>query len=287
AATTITNIASAMLVLQWTNSNGVCAPSSSTLSVSVDDLSGSIFAGNSATVCPASYTMSAAPVDKGAGLWSVITGTANFADPTSPSTIISDLGVGINVFRWTISNGSCPVKTDSVEITRNMPADSAFAGRDTTINTTRFQLAAKQPTMGTGEWQLVSGFGVFANNQNNSTLITDLSSGENIVKWKVTGLCDFTEDEIKITVVETVMPNAISPNGDGKNDYFEVPNISLYENVELTVLNRWGSVVFKTSNYDNRWNGTNMDNNPLTDDTYFYSLKMGETTLTGFIIIKR
>ncbi|MES2679963.1 MAG: gliding motility-associated C-terminal domain-containing protein [Bacteroidota bacterium] len=287
AVTTVTNIASAILVLQWTNTNGVCAASASTLSIHVDDLSGSIYAGNSATVCPASYTMNAAPIVKGVGLWSVITGTATFADPTSPYTVISNLGVGKNVFRWSISNGSCPVKIDSVAITRDMPADSAYAGRDTTINTTRFQLAARQPTIGTGEWQLVSGFGAIANYQSNTTLITDLSSGENIVKWKVTGACDYTEDEIRITVVETVMPNAISPNGDGKNDYFEVPNISLYENVELTVLNRWGSVVFKTSNYDNRWNGTNMQGSPLTEDTYFYSLKMGETTLTGFIIIKR
>jgi gliding motility-associated-like protein len=57
--------------------------------------------------------------------------------------------------------------------------------------------------------------------------------------------------------------------------------------VELVVFNRWGSVVFEDLNYKNNWGGLNSGGAPLTEDTYFYTLKLDGSTKTGFIIIKR
>jgi gliding motility-associated-like protein len=51
------------------------------------------------------------------------------------------------------------------------------------------------------------------------------------------------------------LPNAFTPNGDGKNDAFRVLNAIKADNLELIIFNRWGQAVFKTSNWKNGWDG--------------------------------
>ncbi|MFN5459903.1 MAG: gliding motility-associated C-terminal domain-containing protein [Bacteroidota bacterium] len=69
--------------------------------------------------------------------------------------------------------------------------------------------------------------------------------------------------------------NAITPNGDGKNDAFIITNINTYPNNSLFIFNRYGLKVWEGKNYDN----TNVifvgkDNNgfDLPPATYFYVL---------------
>ena len=48
--------------------------------------------------------------------------------------------------------------------------------------------------------------------------------------------------------------NAMSPNGDGKNDIFEIKNINnsdCYGSVNVEIYNRWGVLVFEAKDYDN------------------------------------
>ncbi|MFN5878252.1 MAG: gliding motility-associated C-terminal domain-containing protein, partial [Flavobacteriales bacterium] len=65
-----------------------------------------------------------------------------------------------------------------------------------------------------------------------------------------------------------IIPNVISPNYDGTNDIFEIENLP--ENTELIVLNRWGNVVFSTTNYKNNWNGQDASGKDLVDGVYTY-----------------
>ena len=51
------------------------------------------------------------------------------------------------------------------------------------------------------------------------------------------------------------MPTAFTPNGDGKNDLFRVLNAVKAENLELLLFNRWGQLVFKTTNWKQGWDG--------------------------------
>ena len=50
---------------------------------------------------------------------------------------------------------------------------------------------------------------------------------------------------------ELQIPNVITPNNDGKNDFFNVKYIEFYEGSEVIVYNRWGNEVFRNSNYTN------------------------------------
>ncbi len=72
----------------------------------------------------------------------------------------------------------------------------------------------------------------------------------------------------KTAVEGIIIPNVFTPNGDGKNDTFEIPGIELFEN-EITILNRWGGTVFFKKGYQNEWTGRK-----LNEGTYFYLLKL-------------
>jgi gliding motility-associated-like protein len=63
------------------------------------------------------------------------------------------------------------------------------------------------------------------------------------------------------------VPNIITPNGDGKNDEFVISGLE--NGTKLTIYNRWGDVVYTSTNYNNDWNGKN-----ITDGVYFYVLDL-------------
>lgn len=51
------------------------------------------------------------------------------------------------------------------------------------------------------------------------------------------------------------LPNAFTPNGDGKNDMF-FPTISCsMQQFEFIIFNKWGEEIFKTSNQSEKWDG--------------------------------
>lgn len=83
--------------------------------------------------------------------------------------------------------------------------------------------------------------------------------------------------------------NAISPNGDGRNDAFRIEGLQKYPNNTLLIFNRWGNEVHNVKNYQNDWQGT-WNNKDLPDGTYFYLLRdedTGEVILTGYLQILR
>ena len=65
--------------------------------------------------------------------------------------------------------------------------------------------------------------------------------------------------------------NVFSPNGDQYNQTFEITGIEHYPNSVLTIFNRYGKEVFKTTGYQNTWNGGN-----LQAGVYFWGLELNE-----------
>ena len=59
---------------------------------------------------------------------------------------------------------------------------------------------------------------------------------------------------------EFIVPNIFTPNGDGFNEAFEIPDLPtdncFGQFEELVIVNRWGDRVFETNQLDFRWNGT-------------------------------
>ena len=88
---------------------------------------------------------------------------------------------------------------------------------------------------------------------------------------------------------ELVIPNVFTPNGDGVNDIYFVSSKGLTE-FNITIVNRWGNVVFESKDAMSGWDGTS-NGVKCTDGTYFYILnaksqskeykKHGHITLNG------
>lgn len=98
------------------------------------------------------------------------------------------------------------------------------------------------------------------------------------------GNCSKT-DEVEVRITETInIPSAFTPNGDAVNDTWEIEYISDYPDNVVTIYDRSGQVVFKTTGYknvDNRWDGT-FKGKPLPPSTYFYVIDLrtsGEDTI--------
>ena len=90
------------------------------------------------------------------------------------------------------------------------------------------------------------------------------------------------------------IPDAFSPNGDGLNDQFVIKNIDKYPGNHLSIYNRWGNLVFESSDYQNNWDGhcntgTIRAGEWLPNGTYFYILDLNNGTKpkTSFLVIKR
>ncbi|MBK7270520.1 MAG: gliding motility-associated C-terminal domain-containing protein [Flavobacteriales bacterium] len=102
-------------------------------------------------------------------------------------------------------------------------------------------------------------------------------------------VCTATDDcgvSVSITVevdvdCEILIPNVFSPNNDGANDRFEIEGIRSKTNT-VRIFNRWGQMVFETSNYNNQWDGDD-----LPDGTYFYEVLVEGVTdaYTGHLTI--
>jgi gliding motility-associated-like protein len=111
-------------------------------------------------------------------------------------------------------------------------------------------------------------------------------------------LCDTAQ--VTITVQDSrcvFIPNVITPNGDGINDWFDIPCIETgdYPENELTVYNQWGDKVFYASPYVSTptfaWKGTlnNEDGKDLPDGVYYFIFKPSptDTPIKTFIEIYR
>jgi len=90
----------------------------------------------------------------------------------------------------------------------------------------------------------------------------------------------------------TVIPEGLSPNGDGKNDKLVFGGLENYLQSQLYVYTRLGLLVYQSSDYQNDWDGkpnekTMESLQTVPTGVYYYILKLGGTTrvVKGFIYV--
>ena len=186
-------------------------------------------------------------------------------------------------YRCLVRNGVClTYATTPVIITVNTP-NPVNAGNDvsivqfetTTLNGTGVGSISWYPTIGLSSPNSL----ITSANPNQTTTyyitLTDSNSCQSI-------------DSVTVTV-DIPVPNAISPNGDGINDFFVIDGIERFNANTIEIFNRYGNIVFSKSPYDNNFDGKSSSGGELPDGIYYYLLNfgVGYEPQTGYILIKR
>lgn len=178
----------------------------------------------------------------------------------------------------TVANAKGCIATDEVIVTVNQaakiqaPSSVDLCTSNTTLDAGNGFESYQWQDGSTKQTLLVSKPGIYS--------VTGITKqGCSISKQIAVNFCP----ELSKLAEKLKVPNVFTPNGDGKNEYFEIKELINYPENKLQIYSRWGDLVYEAANYTNTWNGSN-----LTPGTYFYQLTIyagGQSpqTITGWV----
>ena len=231
---------------------------------------GSTTPGNTGT--PYSYNWTQLPSSTSIG-----TGSSYSANSNLTSTLVVTV------------NGICAIPTSDTIVIKNLVDNLAISILDSsnTCANTPFTLSS----IATGgypnynfNWFIYGVAGSISSSQNLS-YISPASEGTYTITVSVIDSCSYTRNAYEVITVlppcSVLIPNVITPNGDGANDVFIIKNIQHHPNSSLLIFDRWGKKVYESSNYNNEWKGEG-----TSDGTFFYILDVpDDKKYNGFITI--
>ncbi|MCB0584362.1 MAG: gliding motility-associated C-terminal domain-containing protein, partial [Phaeodactylibacter sp.] len=234
------------------------------------------------------------------GRWETNSG-AILNSPDEPSTTVSNMPVGESVFSWILSAGQCPDYDTSMvrlhyqgaPLLQDDDIELAFARGDYLMN-----------VLANDEWQIgdellvlgqpATGQAFFDTDGELVFSPVDFVAGaqEFIYALCRQACCDTAR--VRLLIERPVgFPDAITPNGDGYNDFFVIQPLfespaSFPEN-RLLIFERSGSMVFEASPYRNDWEGRNQRGKELPEGSYYFIYEPGDGTpkVTGRIAVFR
>jgi gliding motility-associated-like protein len=98
--------------------------------------------------------------------------------------------------------------------------------------------------------------------------------------------CTFDVVVLASDVLFTIS-NVVTPDGDGINDVWTLPNIEEFKSNTVVVIDRWGNKIYQATGYDNVrtvWNGTNKNGTIVPTGTYFYTVEVRDQ---GKVVLKK
>lgn len=207
-----------------------------------------------------------------------------------------DAGPGFNSYLWstgdtTQSINNVPVGIYWVQLTTgpctttqmvrvNASPQPVISSIDITNNTITVNVkggkAPYQYSLDGGNWQ-------------DSNVFTGLPRGEVVVYVRDSYTCD--PIHVQITVPNLL--NAITPNGDNKNDFIDYSALAYKKNLVFTIYDRYGNMLYKADKIRNyTWDGTTGGKKVITG-TYWYTITWNEndknntqTTYNGWVLVK-
>jgi len=283
---TITNLPGGVFTFTVTNSAGCISTESSPVTISTPGAP-SVVITDPAVVCsPATVDLTNSAITAGstAGLtytyWKDALATITYGTPATASN-------GTYYIKGTTVSGYFSIKLVIIKIDQ-LPVP--HAGPDQTLYYQFLTTLGASLEVGeTGKWSFISGSATFADEKDPGTVARELSKGDNHLLWTVTkGVCPSVADTVNIVVMDLIIPTLITPNMDGRNDYFVLKGLTQLGRTELVIFDRRGAEVFRNIAYDNLWNGVDYNKNPLPDDTYFYVIKSESgKSASGYVVIRR
>lgn len=221
----------------------------------------------------------------GIGTWTSPGANGGTIDDINSANTFANTTYGWQEYIWTITNGSCPASSDTLHVfsvttpTIDQPDTLVCLENDLlTLSST-----ISPPNDQNITWQVAFGQAIIDDPSNATTTVHDFGLGTNMIICTYThDICPSTSDTIIISGnlcdgFDPVIPTVITPgNLDGKNDVFEIDFLNtVYPECHVLIFNRWGSVVFESTGYEDPWNGTH-EGKPLPMGTYFYRIELND-----------
>jgi gliding motility-associated-like protein len=296
--TGVNNLSIGVNEIIWTVSSAECGTNSDTLTITVYELPLPASTVDTVYACDLEFVqLTANQPSNGTGLWYDVEGNALFSDANSVPTNVSNLTEGWNQIIWSISNGSCPVSTDTANVYKTETAEIIFPDGDTTVlclEENNIGLVGTEPAQSTAvQWYFIEGSGLLSNPFNHECNVTAVEFGKNVLVYEMKKQqCPATRDTA-IIIVNTCneygdFPNMITPNEDGQNDVWVLDNLnSIYPDCVVRIFNRWGNIVFESEGYLDNWDGTHKGER-LPMGTYYYTIDLNDaegSVLKGYVSI--
>ncbi|KKK88355.1 hypothetical protein LCGC14_2744000, partial [marine sediment metagenome] len=191
----VTNLAIDTNIFQWSISYQGCWDADTVIIISNKPTTA--ITGLDKSVCEDTILLPGNQPYYGTGSWSVLTGSAVFTDQNDPNAVASNLALGLNKFRWTITYNNCKSSSD---IDVNFDRIIASAGSDQVICNDATTLEAFNAAPGNGQWSVVGGSGSanFINPDQANTEVTGLDRGDNLLRWTITnkGCISYSDIEV-------------------------------------------------------------------------------------------
>ncbi|MGE0588000.1 MAG: IPT/TIG domain-containing protein [Cyclobacteriaceae bacterium] len=109
-------------------------------------------------------------------------------------------------------------------------------------------------------------------------------------------LASCAQQELTIEVEGDInVYTGVSPNSDLRNDIWFIQNIATLPDTrdnKVSIFNRWGDLIFETTNYDNServFTGVNKNGDEVPSGIYFYKIEFtsGRSQVSGYLNVKR
>ena len=189
-------------------------------------------------------------------LWTPSTYLSN---PAIPNPVVNAPLAGVLTYLLDVTDafGCRSLKKDTVVVTI-LPQVKVFAGRDTSVVINQpLQLnAVDLNNAGIVSYSWSPSFGLNNASVKNPVAVLDRDTRYILTATTADG-CKATDD-INIKVFQRAdlyVPTAFTPNGDGLNDFAKVILVGIKELRYFNIFNRWGELVFSTSDASKGWNG--------------------------------
>jgi len=128
----------------------------------------------------------------------------------------------------------------------------------------------------------------------NGNVVSGLSTAQAEIDWKPNQMpyqlkvreitktgCEAETDFTTLAYDSSLfIPSLITPNEDGKNEFFEIKNLNFFPENEIEIYDRWGKRIFQASPYEQNWPKEKMGCN-----TYFFVLKSQNEVQKGWILL--
>lgn len=130
---------------------------------------------------------------------------------------------------------------------------------------------------------------------NSPTLLNPVAAPPSTTVYTLTAtdtssLCAASDSMTVLVYNNLYVPTAFTPNGDGKNDVWNIPALAAYPEAQVTVYNRWGEIVYRGKEYmSHPWDGTVNGQRTVTT-TYVYLIHLNDParqTFKGTITVIR